>query len=84
MGLGRYVPQRNQEASQGPDKEGDVKVGDLVRINDLCSNKTLSDTTGTVIEIGIEEEWHSWLLASVLTVSGLVKFREDTPQLEVI
>jgi hypothetical protein len=61
-----------------------VKPGDLVRIGDLCSNETLRGTMGTVIETGITEEWHSWLLASVLTVNGIVKFREDTPQLEVV
>ena len=61
-----------------------MKVGDLVRIGDLCSNETLQSTVGTVIETGITEEWHSWALASVLTVNGLVKFREDTPQLEII
>ena len=61
-----------------------MKVGDLVRLGDLCSNETLRGTVGTVIETGISEEWHSWILASVLTANGLVKFREDTLQLEVI
>ena len=61
-----------------------MKAGDLVRINDLCAQLDLVGTVGTVIETGITEEWHSWVLASVLTVNGLVKFREDTPQLEVM
>ena len=61
-----------------------MKVGDLVLINNLCRRDALHGTVGTVVETGIEEEWHSWILASVLTVGGLVKFREDTPQLEVI
>ena len=61
-----------------------MQPGDLVRINDLVASETLCGTIGTVIETGIREEWHSWILASVLTVNGLVKFREDTPQLETI
>jgi len=61
-----------------------VKAGDLVRINNLCSNETLRGTIGTVIETGIEEGWHSWLLMSVLTVDGIVNFRADTPQLEIV
>jgi len=61
-----------------------MKVGDLVRIGDLCANETLCCTMGTVIETGIHEEWHSWVLVSVLTVIGPVRFREDTPQLEVV
>jgi hypothetical protein len=61
-----------------------MKVGDLVRLGDLCANETLRGTVGTVIETGIKEDWHSWILASVLTVMGPVKFREDTPQLEVV
>tara|TARA_Y100000310_G_C20168096_1_gene572335 strand:+ start:374 stop:562 length:189 start_codon:yes stop_codon:yes gene_type:complete len=61
-----------------------MKVGDLVRIGDLCTNETLHDTVGTVIETGITEEWHSWILASILTTNGIVRFREDTPQLEVL
>ena len=61
-----------------------MKIGDLVQIGDLCANETLRGTMGTVIETGIREEWHSWILASVLTVNGIVKFREDTPQLKRI
>jgi len=61
-----------------------VKIGDLVKINDLCTNPKLVGTVGTVVETGIKEPWHSWVLASVLTTHGLVNFREDTPQLEVI
>ena len=61
-----------------------MQIGDLVLINDLCAKPSLVGTMGTVVETGIKEEWHSWLLASVLTVNGLVKFREDTPQLEVM
>ena len=61
-----------------------MKVGDLVRINDLCRDRSLVSTMGTVVETGIKEAWHTWSLAWVLTINGLVKFREDTPQLEVI
>ena len=61
-----------------------MKPGDLVLINDLCAKPALVGTMGTVIETGIKEGWHSWLLASVLTVNGLIRFREDTPQLEVV
>ena len=61
-----------------------MKVGDLVLINDLCTDPVLVGTVGTVIETGIKEGWHSWVLAGVLTVKGLVPFREDSPQLEVI
>ena len=35
---GRYVSQRNKEASQGPNKEGVMKVGDLIMFR-LCSEK---------------------------------------------
>jgi len=61
-----------------------MKVGDLVLINDICTRASLVGTTGTVVETGITEEWHSWLLAGVLTVEGIIRFREDTPQLEVV
>jgi len=61
-----------------------MKAGDLVRLGDLCANPTFHGTVGTVIETGIKEEWHSWVLVSVLTVNGIVRFREDTPQLEAI
>tara|TARA_B100001123_G_scaffold451191_2_gene628259 strand:- start:1781 stop:1969 length:189 start_codon:yes stop_codon:yes gene_type:complete len=61
-----------------------MKVGDLVKINDLCAQLDLVGTMGTVVETGIKEEWHSWLLAGVLTNKGVIRFREDTPQLEVI
>lgn len=61
-----------------------MKVGDLVRINDLCAKPDLVGTMGTVVETGITEEWHSWPLAGVLTAKGVIRFREDTPQLEII
>ncbi len=61
-----------------------MQVGDLVMINDLCAKPELVGTVGTVVEIGITEEWHSWLLAGVLTAKGVIRFREDTPQLEVV
>ena len=61
-----------------------MKVGDLVMINDLCAKPNLVGTVGTVVETGVKEEWHSWSLAWVLTINGLVKFREDTPQLGVV
>ena len=61
-----------------------MKVGDLVEINDLCRNPKLVGTVGTVVEIGIKEPWHSSILASVLTTQGLVRFKEGTPQLEII
>jgi len=59
-----------------------MKVGDIVRINDLCADSTLVGTMGLVVETGVTEDWHSWLLATVLTNKGAVRFREDTPQLE--
>ena len=61
-----------------------MKVGDIVRINDLCADSALVGTTGLVVETGIIEHWHSWYLAAVLTDKGTVRFREDTPQLEVL
>ena len=61
-----------------------MKVGDLVLINDLCAQSDLVGTVGTVIETGIREDWHSWLLAGVLTHKGVVRFREDPPQLEAV
>ena len=61
-----------------------MKVGDLVMINDLCAKPDLVGTIGTVVETGIKEEWHSWLLTGVLTRLGVIRFREDTPQLEPV
>ena len=61
-----------------------MKVGALVRINDLCANNNLVGTLGTVTEICNKNRWGPWPLASVLTIEGIVRFREDTPQLEVI
>ena len=61
-----------------------MKAGDLVRINDLCAQLDLVGTVGTVIEICSKNRWGPWPLASVLTIQGIVRFREDTPQLEVM
>ena len=61
-----------------------MQIGDIVQVNDLCTHAALQGSVGTVVETHIEEEWHSWLLAGVLTAKGVLRFREDTPQLEVV
>ena len=61
-----------------------MQVGDLGKINDLCAQLDLVGTVGTVVEICSKNRWGPWPLASVLTIQGVVRFREDTPQLEVV
>ena len=61
-----------------------MHVGDVVQVNDLCANSRLHGAIGTVIDGPIHESWHSWELMVVLIAGELVKFRQDTPQLEVI
>ena len=61
-----------------------MKIGSLVYINDLCRQSTLVGTLGTVIEIDNKDRWGPWPLAVVWTIEGIVRFREDTSQLEIV
>ena len=61
-----------------------MKVGDVVQVNDLCTHSSLRGAVGTVVETHIEEAWHSWLLVDVFINGGFIRFRQDTPMLEVV
>ena len=61
-----------------------MKVGDLIKINDLCRDVDLRGAVGTIIETNVRESCHSWSLVRVLIGGSVLQFRQDSDQMEMI
>ena len=60
-----------------------MKIGDIVRINDLCVLTHLHDTLGIVVT-GPLYNTDTIPMMEVLIDCELIKFRQGDPQLEVV
>ena len=61
-----------------------MQVGDVVQVNDLCVLTRFHNAIGLVVGGPFYEHPEPWAMMWILVNGECIKFRQDTPQLEIV